>query len=549
MKEGFRQCTAWLHTWSGLIVGWVLFFVFVTGTVGYFQAEITRWMQPELPLSAKPETNTDSVQAVQVALNRLEQVAPAAARWTITLPHESFNQRSWQDLRIAWEEMPQSGNGAGSAGSEQLSASTGEVLPAGPQPRATAGGRTLYRMHYELRYIPYEWAIRIVGACTMLMLLAIVTGVITHKKIFKDFFTFRPGKGQRSWLDAHNAISVMALPFFLMITYSGLVFSLFLYMPAGRDVLYGSDPVNKTRYANELFERDGKKHAPIGRPATPIAPLVAQADAAWGAGQLRTVAIDRHEGEPPEITLTRLQGGSLDVWNPPTLRFRADTGEPLAPATPPGGSALLTQGAMFNLHEGLFADIWGRWLYFVAGLLGCAMIGTGLVLWTVKRRKHHLVHGHDHAEHLGVRLVENLNVATIAGLPLAVAAYFWANRLLPVDMADRAAWEIHSLFAVWLATLFFALSRPLHRAWIELLWAACAMYALVPVVNALTTDKHLVNTLRAGDWVLAGFDLTMVGTAVLFAWMAVKVTRRLQPAVAASMARITAPGVLGEEGA
>ena len=47
MKDSLRQCTSWLHTWTGLVVGWVLFFVFVTGTAGYFQHEITRWMQPE----------------------------------------------------------------------------------------------------------------------------------------------------------------------------------------------------------------------------------------------------------------------------------------------------------------------------------------------------------------------------------------------------------------------------------------------------------------------------------------------------------------------
>ncbi|MDH1291420.1 PepSY domain-containing protein [Comamonas terrigena] len=36
-----------MHTWTGLTVDWVLFFVFVTGTAGYFQLQITRWMQPE----------------------------------------------------------------------------------------------------------------------------------------------------------------------------------------------------------------------------------------------------------------------------------------------------------------------------------------------------------------------------------------------------------------------------------------------------------------------------------------------------------------------
>src|SRR3546814_3592298 len=68
----------------------------------------------------------------------------------------------------------------------------------------------------------------------MFMLVAIVSGVITHKKIFVDFFTFRWGKGQRSWLDAHNALSVFGLPFHLMITYTGLVTLMALYMPWGQ---------------------------------------------------------------------------------------------------------------------------------------------------------------------------------------------------------------------------------------------------------------------------------------------------------------------------
>lgn len=526
MKEGFRQCAAWLHTWSGLVVGWVLFFVFATGAAGYFQHEITRWMQPER-LHVEPQAFLDQTQAATVALQRLQQVAPGAARWSITLPHVSREMRSWQNLSISWEEMPQPSHGGGLEGMEQLDAVTGAVLPAEPEPRATAGGRALYQLHYLLHYMPRDVGLRIVGLCSMLMLIAIVTGVITHKKIFKDFFTFRPGKGQRSWLDAHNAISVMALPFFLMITYSGLVFALFAYMPAGRTVLYGSGPSGQTTFANELFERGGHKHVAIGFPIVSVPTLIRKAESAWGTGQIQTVNLEQHDGEPPEVLLSQVQGRSLDFWNSATLRFNADTGEALSEEPRVGGSALLTQGVIFNLHEGLFADIWGRWLYFIAGLLGCAMIGTGLVLWTVKRRKYHMAAGLEGGEHFGVRLVETLNVTTIAGLPLAMAAYFLANRLLPVEMTDRAAWEVHTLFAVWLGTLFYALARPLVRAWVELLWGCCLTYAFVPVVNALTTNRHLGRSLLARDWVFAGFDLTMLALAVLFAVLAVKVRRRV----------------------
>lgn len=528
MHASLRQCTAWLHTWTGLVVGWVLFFVFVTGTTGYFQYEITGWMQPERPMAEAQSNDLPALQRMaDLALHRLQKVAPEAVIWHINLPHLGAGERSWQQFNIRWDQAPAPGKAYGASTTQILDPSTGAVLDPEVQPRATGGGVRLYRMHYELRYIPYEWAIRIVGVCTMLMLLAIVTGVITHKKIFKDFFVFRPRKGQRSWLDAHNAISVGALPFFLMITYSGLVFFMYTYMPAGRDMLYGNGHDDHLKFNAELHGRGDAM--PASPPKTALSPLLAQAVAAWGRGKLASVTIEHLQPTPPQIILSQAIGSTLDRWHPPTLRFDAETGEALPVPPRMGGSAVVSADVMLDLHEGLFAGIWGRWLYFISGLLGCAMIATGLVLWTVKRRKYHLGSGCEMAETFGVRLVENLNVATIAGLPLALAAYFWANRLLPVSMADRAAWEFHSLFAVWLGALFYALARPVARAWIELLAGCCLAFAAVPAINALTTDRHLGHSLPTGDWVFAGFDLSMLGFAALFGVMAMKVQRRIAP--------------------
>ena len=53
----------------------------------------------------------------------------------------------------------------------------------------------------------------IVGVLSMGMLVALVSGVIVHKKIIAQFFTFRPRKRlQRSALDLHNLTGVLALP-------------------------------------------------------------------------------------------------------------------------------------------------------------------------------------------------------------------------------------------------------------------------------------------------------------------------------------------------
>lgn len=43
-------------------------------------------------------------------------------------------------------------------------------------------------MHWRLHYLPGDLAQWIVGVSTMFMLVAIVSGVIVHRKIFKDFF-------------------------------------------------------------------------------------------------------------------------------------------------------------------------------------------------------------------------------------------------------------------------------------------------------------------------------------------------------------------------
>jgi len=518
MKEGFRQSMAWLHTWTGLIVAWVLFFVFVTGTAGYFNYEITRWMEPERPLAGTP-LDYDRVALVENGLDRLQQVAPEAEVWAINLPHWAQAQRAWQDYSIEWTTLPQEGHERGMRGSEQLDPATGG-LRTDIEPRATGGGRQLYIMHYALHYIDYPLAFRLVGICTMLMLVAIITGVITHKKIFKDFFTFRPGKGQRSWLDAHNVISVMALPFFLMITYSGLMFFAQDYMPAPVASTYGTDRAAMQRFYDELYDDHG--HLAVERPQASIADMMEQAMRTWGPDtELRAVLVQHDRGEPPRVEIGRAYGDAVRWRDNHGLAFHANTGEPL-PAEPADSATIQSVQVMYALHEGRFAEPWLRWLYFIAGLLGCGMIGTGMVLWTVKRRKQHAAAG----THFGHRLVEALNVATIAGLPAGVAAYFWANRLLPVELAERANWEVNFLFLIWGETLIYALFRDIRKAWVELLWLGGAAYALLPLVNALTTDRHLGVTLPAGDWTLAGFDLTMLALGAAFGYMAVKVKRR-----------------------
>ncbi|MBN9421887.1 MAG: hypothetical protein BGO63_15555 [Candidatus Accumulibacter sp. 66-26] len=516
MNDHFRQSMAWLHTWAGLVAAWVLFFVFITGAAGYFNTEIDHWMRPELPMvSSQPVLSAEA--SVTLGLAHLRVAAVGADEWIINLP----GGRSGRQVGILWREPAAPGERAGKLHRAMLAADGGVVGNEGV--RATGGGNAFYRMHYLFRYLPRDAAIWLVGAATMLMLLALITGVIVHKKIFADFFTFRPAKGQRSWLDAHNVLGVLALPFFLMITYSGLLFFQNPLMPLG---FYGIGEASVVKAVAPVMP------APLTVPAElhdPL-PLVRMAEAQWGAERVGSVSI-KHPGLADAVVMLRArqEDGDALVAGNPSLRFDGVSGALLDPP-PFQASMSYARRVMLALHEGRFAGVALRWLYFASGLLGAAMIATGLVLWTVKRRQRRLKAGEP--EGFGLRLVESLNIATVAGLCTAVAVYFWANRLLPVDMAGRADWEFHALFIAWGLLLAHALLRQRFasalRAWAEQLWLAAAAFGLLPVVNALTTDRHLGVTLPAGDWVLAGFDLTMLGLAGLFAAMAWQVGGKLR---------------------
>lgn len=264
-----------------------------------------------------------------------------------------------------------------------------------------------------------------------------------------------------------------------------------------------------------------------------LLPLVLEAENQWGSGRVGNIHI-KHPGLSDAVVTVRAQhvDGKALVAGTPSLRFNGVSGELLV--SPPADFSMAHVNRLIRaLHEGRFAGIGLRWLYFISGLLGSAMIATGLVLWTVKRRRDQekrLRAGQSVA--FGFRLVEALNIGTIAGLCTAVAVFFWANRLLPVGMAQRADWEFHCLFIAWGLLLLHAAARlrfaPSLQVWREQLWLAAAAFGLLPVLNALTTDKHLSVTVPAADWALAGFDLTVLALGLAFAFMALKVQGKLR---------------------
>ncbi|MEM6818126.1 MAG: PepSY-associated TM helix domain-containing protein [Pseudomonadota bacterium] len=514
MIGSFRQSMTWLHTWASLIFCWILYFMFVTGTLGYFDTEIDHWMQPEIvSLDQVPTENR-----VNAAVAHLQENAQGADNWFINFGES----REDRNLRVFWRSPGETEDDPPVNNDVRLDARTG--APISDVARDTGGGQLLYRMHYVLHYIDRDIAFRLVGILTLLMFVGMITGIVAHKNIFKDFFTFRPKKGQRSWLDLHNLLSVSSLPFQLMITYSGLLFVSALWMPL---VVVGSVGFD-TQKAQTLFNFAQVQVEPAGEPGplANVAAMVADAEAEWGNGSVIRLSIDQPGDANGRVIIG--PSGSLDIL-PGNRVYDATTGEYLRTTDRPESAPLTFAATMLGLHEGLFAGPIMRWLYFFSGLLGTAMVATGAVYWTAKRRKKAV----DQKQSRGFRFVEIMNIGTIMGVLIGVAGFFWANRLLPVGMEDRAEWEVHVMFIVWGLCLLYPLARSRQMAWRDLTWVAAVAYGALPVVNALTTDVGLINSINRGDWVMAGFDLTALATGFVLAGAATYMTRKkvVEPAV------------------
>lgn len=506
-KGGFRQAMSWLHTWAGLTLGSILYFMFVTGTAGYFDTEIDRWMQPELPPA---QLHLDAANTASVLLERLGIEAPKAERWFLALP--AGRQQPYPG--IFWRGASVEAGASSVAGNLTLDLTTGKPFDA----RDTGGGQVLYRMHWLLHYLPRSIVDTLIGFATLFMLVALITGIIIHKKIFKDFFTFRPGKGQRSWLDAHNVLGVVALPFHLMMTYSGLIFMGFSYMPLVIAAHYGTNGEARKQFSADVFDPPGLVEA-TGKtaPLVPLEGLITTAEERWGEDRIYGIDI-RHPGDSNARIIFYENVERHVVSNSERLVFDGVSGRLLHTVPAATSAAKNTRDLFIGLHEGLFAPPVLRWLYFLSGLLGAGMVATGLVLWAVKRRQRQ--EKKHSTPHFGLCLVEKINVGTVVGLPIGIAAYFWANRLLPVEMAGRADWEVHIMFLTWLAMLGHAVLRPTMRAWHEQLTIAGLAFGLLPLLNLITTDRHLSHSLVAGDWALAGFDLTVLAIGLALAWVA-----------------------------
>jgi uncharacterized iron-regulated membrane protein len=506
MKPRFRQSMSGLHTWAGFVLAWLLFFIFVTGSLGYFENEIDRWMKPELEIVSTP---IDDFSLLKTAHNKLNTLAADASQWYISYPSARTPY-----IEISWLQLANSELGTPKQWHEKhIAPYTGSTITT----RETSGGEALYRLHYNLHYMPVYLGYIVTSLATMLMLIGLVTGVIIHKKIFIELFTFRAGKSLRSWLDIHNVFSVLPLPFHLMITYSGLVLLMGITFSPVINITYGEGAKMHRQFYNES-QIESKQQQFISLPVAELSLKTALIDAK-ARYKNETISylgwVERDTKQPGfEVWLDAHEG--IEFATLITYRVINDRVQ-LEKSIGKTHNAAKIYDILEHLHEGLFAGTYLRWLYFMSGLLGAGMIATGMIIWVKKRQKQQTKF---------INLIDKLNAAIIVGLPISIACYFWSNRLLPLSMPNRAEWEMHCLFITFAICGCFCAVRAADKVWPNMLWIAVIFFALLPIGNMITTNHNLISSIQKSDWLMLGFDLSMLLFAGCFALTAILLKRQ-----------------------
>ncbi|KQR55501.1 PepSY domain-containing protein [Acidovorax sp. Leaf160] len=555
MFSNFRLAMAWLHTWFGLVMGFVLMVVFFFGALSVFDREIDRWAIPQTRFEPQPMPSFDRMlrpifQSMQPDAANVEQ-----ARSRVNGPMaKEFPVKSWGAYTthrdpvlgiFAGFELPNAKDPEDTVwGLRTVDPRNGQTLP---DDHLKIGSQFFYPLHYSLNLNWMNLGIWIVGFAALIMLVALVSGVVMHRKIFRELFTFRPKKHtQRSALDLHNLTGVVALPFHFIFAFSGLViFGSTYYFPITHTQLH---PLHELHEKHEA-EETGLPHerAGVAGPLASVDAMVAEAQRRWAesgkAGDVGFLNV-QHAGDANSYVSVYRAGTDRIALVGDGIHFKAATGEVLR-VDPPLTAVASVNTFLTGLHLQHFRHWLLRWLYVLGGLSGCICIATGFIFFVEKRKRQHARQGVT-----GARWVDGFAVATVTGMVVAALAMLIANRLLPDQMppgwAGKGDWERYAFWGAWLLAFLHGLWRtaPVAQArvapaWREQCWAIAVLAVAAVLLNWLTTGDHLLRTIGAGYWPVAGLDLAILSSALIALLAARRLKRRADGAPLVDAAKDT----------
>ncbi|MEL7536473.1 MAG: PepSY-associated TM helix domain-containing protein [Pseudomonadota bacterium] len=496
-----------VHSWVGAVTAILIFVIAFTGAVSVFgRPELKIWANEAIhqPQAHEPAAIEALVKerAADVPADYLDEITvlfPAvrsAPNLTVYFQHERETaDGKTENHVIRFDHHPQT--------LELIERSEGEIREV-----FTTGQKDMadfiITFHADL-HLGNPWGLLLTGLLGLTLFASIVTGVITHRKVLREAFTFRPFRSLRLlFTDSHKALGVWGLLFHGTIAFTGafLGLAVVVLFPAAAFVAVGGD-----------IDALADKFLPLGAPeksgvAAPITFAEALAEVEeTSSGPVVSLNLLASTDENGVALVNTLAGDGIVGY---TYRYQT-TGTVLEQAyttfSRVGGAGGPILDAMFPLHFGNFAGTAVKFLWLFLGLSTAFLAVSGMMIWIERR-----VYGSTGSlAEKTYRRISRMTVGGCAGVVVGFVALFHAQLLLPVPGKAFGFWLGVVFFGVWAASLLWAMLRSNeYRSTKELLFVAAILSVLVAPMNAVVTGNHLANALTHGHLVTAGVDLTML---------------------------------------
>lgn len=497
-----------IHGWVGIVSGLALFIAFYAGAITMFEEPLQRWASPPSTLAA-PESIERTPELVEAVLAAYPE---AAKGYQVNL-----RTGREQPARVSWQVADRGADEHGERKTFYAALDADgklQVEERGPSPVA----QFINVLHQQVGLVlDHEIAMPVMGAISLLYAIALVSGVIVLlPSLVKDLFALRSGKNvKRMWLDVHNLLGVLSLPFHIIMALTAVVF-------AFHDQFYDAQSATFAR-AEERPVAAAPRQPVLTEPLPPAVlvqtlarevPGFTPVALAYGKGRDGSLTL-RAMGQDPRYGL-RAPTNTLAILDPVTGNV---IGADYLGGKQDGWGATIT--SFFALHFGSFGGAGVRWAYFLLGLAGAFLFYTGNLLWVESRRRRERKSGavtQTRSTCILGALTVGVPLGCIAGISVTLAA----AKLLGVGASEGA----HSLiyYVVFLSFVLWAIVRGSARGATELLPATALAMICIPVMTILLSADH------PADVLLVDFVAGAAAASLLVAWLSTRRRAVLGPA-------------------
>jgi uncharacterized iron-regulated membrane protein len=348
------------HSALGLAFAALIYLVCFSGSIAVFTQEFGRWEQP-----AGPVLHDASPKAADTAFRAVLAKNPKAHDLLVRLPEPAYPRLSVHGDDAKGAEHTWIADAAGALVSEVK----------------TPWTEFQAELHTVL-HLPRAWGGFVVGLTGVALLSSLISGVLSHPRVFKDAFAFRWGGSKRlQEADLHNRISVWGLPFHIVVSLTGAFLGLTVIIVG---VLALATFKGDTAKAYALFTGPAVADDPRPAPVLDLAKALTNLKAAYPDARATYVFIE-HPGERGQhlsvnaVTPGRLSRGETHVID--------GDGKLLGEVGYESGNVgLKVLSTMTPLHFGWFGGWPVKVAYLLLGLGLTSVTSSGVAIWLARRR-------------------------------------------------------------------------------------------------------------------------------------------------------------------